>query len=44
MNTKIYNIKTIDKARWNRLAIKNSNICQTYEWALATSALTHKFC
>ncbi len=35
MNTTIYNIKTINKNRWNKVSIEKSNVCQTYEWALA---------
>jgi hypothetical protein len=35
MNTKLYDINTIDRARWNSMALEKSIVCQTYEWALA---------
>lgn len=35
MNIKVYNIKTINKTKWDKIAIEKSIVCQTYEWALA---------
>lgn len=39
MNTRVYNIKTIDQAKWNKIAIEKNNVCQTYEWALANRSI-----
>jgi len=35
MEGKINDIKTVIKVEWNKIAIGQSNLCQTYEWALA---------
>ena len=42
MNTIVYNLETIDKARWDKMAIEKSVVCQTYEWALANNSSTNE--
>lgn len=42
MNTMVYNLETIDKAKWNKKAIEKSVACQTYEWALANDSTTNE--
>jgi len=36
MKIEVFNIHNIDRDKWNCIAIKESNICQTYEWALVS--------
>lgn len=42
MNTILHNLETIDKVRWNKMAIEESVACQTYEWALANNSTTNE--
>ena len=42
MNTIVYNLETINKAKWNKMAIEKSVACQIYEWALANNSITNE--
>lgn len=42
MRVEILNLNTINKIKWDKIAIGKSNVCQTYEWALANHSLTNE--
>ena len=42
MRVEIFNLNTLNKIKWDKMAIEESNVCQTYEWAAANYSLNSK--